>query len=110
VGLGVVVAIAVPHWPYDRTCGVGLLVYLLAVATVFVTGIWGATASWRVRVAAAHVVALCTILWSLAVAADEIVSRTAYVSVPVSWQCGPLRGVPRPALPARLEAIPRPPA
>jgi hypothetical protein len=110
VGLGVVVAIALPQWPYGRTCGVELLVYLLAVATVFVTGFWGATASWRGRVAAAHVVALCTILWSLALAADELVSRTDYVSMPASWQCGQLRGAPRPALPARLEAIPRPPA
>src|SRR6185312_15928719 len=90
VGLGVVVALAVPQWPYGRDCGVELLVYLLAVATVVVTGFWGATASWRGRLASAHVVALCTILWGLTLAALEVLPRTD-VSSPVGWRCAPFR-------------------
>jgi hypothetical protein len=109
VGLGVVVALAVPQWPYGRDCGGELLVYLLAVATVAVTGFWGATASWRGRLASAHVVALCTILWALTLAALEVLPRSDAYS-PVAWTCGPFHGAPHPALPIRLDPASRPPA
>jgi hypothetical protein len=109
VGLGVVAALAVPQWPYERACGVELLAYLLAVATVFVTGCWGATASWRGRVAAAHVLALTTMLWSLALGAFEILPRASYGVASAGWQCVPFHGAPRPVGPAPLESAPRPP-
>jgi hypothetical protein len=109
VALGVVVALAVPQWPYERSCGVELLVYLFAVTTVFVTGVWGATASWRGRIASAHVVALCTILWGLTLAALEVLPRSD-VNSPVAWRCAPFHGAPHPALPIRLDPASRPPA
>jgi hypothetical protein len=109
VGLGVVLAFAVPQWPYERACGVELLVYLLAVATVSVAGIWGAMASWRGRIASAHVVALCTILWGLTLAAVEALPRTD-VGSPVGWRCAPFHSAPHPALPVRFDPASRPPA
>ena len=89
VGLGVVVALALPQWPYARACDVGLLGYLLAVGVVLVTGCWGAMASWRGRLAAAHVIALSTILWGLALAAHEILPRAGYITSSARWWCVP---------------------
>lgn len=89
VGLGVVVAVALTQWPYARACGVGLVVYLLAVATVLVTGLWGAMASWRGRLASAHVIALGTILWGIALAAHEALPRAGYISSSARWGCVP---------------------
>jgi hypothetical protein len=87
VGLGVVVAVALTQWPHARACGVGLLAYLLAVAVVLVTGFWGATASWRGRLAFAHVIALSTILWALALAAYEVLPRAGHITSLASWRC-----------------------
>ena len=103
VGLGVVVAAALTQWPYARACGVGLLVYLLAVATVLVTGFWGAMASWRGRLASAHVIALSTILWGLALAAHEILPRVGYITSSAHWQCAV-----HPSPPAGSDSSPRP--
>ena len=92
VGLGVVVAVALTQWPYAQTCGAGLLVYLLAVSTVLVTGVWGGMASWRGRLASAHVIALSTILWGLALVAHEILPRAGYSTPSASWWCAPDHG------------------
>jgi hypothetical protein len=107
VGLGVVAAVAVARWPYERACGVELLVYLLAVTTVLITGFWAAAASWRGRLAAAHVVALVTILWSLALAAQEILPRPGVSSA--GWGCAAFPGAPHPVGPAPLNPAPRQP-
>jgi hypothetical protein len=109
VGLGVVAAVAVTQWPYARTCGVGLLGYLLAVTTVLVTGFWGAGVSWRGRLASAHVIALCTILWGLALAAHEILPRAGYITSSASWWCAPSRGAIHPPAPAGSDSALRPP-
>ena len=101
-------AVAVPQWPYERACGLELLVYLLAVAIILVTGLWAATASWRGRLAPAHVVALGTMLWALALAAHEILPRAGYVVSSASWQCAPFHSRPHPA-PGPLPSVPRPP-
>lgn len=109
VGLGAVVAVALTQWPYARACGVELLAYLLAVAIVLVTGFWGAMASWRGRLASAHVIALSTLLWGLALAAHEILPRAGYISSPASWQCVPSRGAIHPSAPAGSSSASRPP-
>jgi hypothetical protein len=43
--------------------------------------------SWRARLAPAHVIALSTILWGLALAAHEILPRTGYIASPARWWC-----------------------
>lgn len=108
VGLGVVVGVALTQWPYARACDGGLLVYLLAVATVLVSGFWGAMVSWRGRLASAHVLALCTILWGLALAAHEILPRAGYIPSSARWQCAPSRAAIHPSAPAGSDPAPRP--
>lgn len=88
VGLGVVLGAALTQWPYDRACGAGLLFYLLAVLTLLATALWGAVASWRVHLAAAHVVALSTMLWAVALGAQEALPRAAQMRTPSAvWRC-----------------------
>lgn len=88
VGVAVVAGVALTQWPYPRTCGAGLLAFLLAVAVVCVAGIWGASASWSARVAPAHVVALGTTLWGLVLAAPEVLPRVGHANVvPTAWRC-----------------------
>jgi hypothetical protein len=92
---------ALTQWPYGRACGGPLVFYLVAVATLVVTGMWGALSSWRGRLGLAHVVALGTILWGLAVASQEVLPRVGYARTPAVWSCGeghaPAPGSPPPA-------------
>lgn len=103
VGLGVVVGVALTQWPYARACGLGLVLYLLAVATVLVAGVWGATVSWRGRLASAHVIALATILWGLALAAHEILPRAGSIASSARWWCASSDGVMHPLSPRRSD-------
>jgi hypothetical protein len=113
VALGVLLGAALTQWPYDRGCGAGLLFYLLAVATLFTTAVWGAVASWKIHRAPAHVVALGTMLWALALAAQEVLPRAGYPGTPSAlWQCAaaPARGLayrPRPRRSARTAGATR---
>src|SRR2546430_12563178 len=63
VGLGALLGTALTQWPYGRACGWPLGFYLIAVATLVVTGMWGALASWRCRLGVAHIFALGPVLW-----------------------------------------------
>ena len=78
---------ALTQWPYPRTCGWGLLGYVIAVAIVIVTGVRGALLSWRGRLGPAHVIALVTILWGLVLAAHEVLPRVGYARTPATWRC-----------------------
>jgi hypothetical protein len=105
VGLAVVVAVSLTQWPYARACGVGLLGYLLAVATVLVTGFWAAMASWRGRLASAHIIALSSLLWGLALAAHETLPRAGYIPSSASWRCLPSHGAIHPSGGAHAVAV-----
>lgn len=87
VALGTLLGIALTQWPYARTCGWWLLFYLGAVAILVVAGLWGALLSWERRLGLAHVVALATIFWGLALTAHEILPRVGYAKVPAAWHC-----------------------
>ena len=101
VGLGTLLGTALTQWPYGRACGWPLALYLVAVATLVVTGTWGAVSSWRGRLGLAHLVALGTILWSLALTSQEVLPRVGYARTPAVWSCGEGRAVapasPQPA-------------
>jgi hypothetical protein len=71
VGLGAVHSALMTFWPYPKTYLLGLVLYLLSLALVLVTGIWGARLSWDARLGAAHTVALGTAGWAVALAAIE---------------------------------------
>jgi hypothetical protein len=71
VGLGAVHSALMTFWPYPKTYLLGLVLYILSLALVLVTGIWGARLSWDARLCAAHTVALGTAGWAVALAAVE---------------------------------------
>jgi hypothetical protein len=90
VGLGLSLGVMMAWWPYSRACGLPLLGYLGTTGIVVVTGLWAATASWRYRVALAHVVALTVLLYGLTLGVAELLPRTGYAVDHASWQCSEL--------------------
>ena len=87
VALGVLLGAAMPYWPYEKACGMWLGLYMATVAIVVVAGIWGARASWRGRLGFAHVIAIATIMWGLALTAQEVLPRVGYAKVREAWRC-----------------------
>ena len=87
VALGVLLGAAMPYWPYEKACGLWLGLYMATVAIVVVAGIWGARVSWRSRLGFAHVIAIATIMWGLALTAQEVLPRVGYAKVREAWRC-----------------------
>jgi len=97
VGLGVVLGSAVTQWPYQRACDWWLLLYLTVVTLTIMTGVWGAACAWKGHLALAHVVALATITWALALGAHEVLPRIGYAKHRAVWRCPPLATSAAPA-------------
>ena len=76
VGLGALHCASMSFWPYPKTYLWGLVAYLLCLAMVLVTGIWGARLTWEARLGAAHTVALATVLWAVTLGTAETLSLT----------------------------------
>ena len=87
VALGVMLGVALPFWPYPHSCGLWLLLYGSAVWMEVVAGIWGARLTWQTRLGLAHIVALVTILWGLALTAEQVLPRVGYASAHENWVC-----------------------
>jgi len=87
VGLGVLLGAALTQWPYARACGSWLALYMVAVGIVIVAGIWAARLSWKSRFGFAHVLAVCTIIWGLALTAQEVLPRVGYAKERLAWRC-----------------------
>ena len=87
VALGVLLGAALPYWPYEKACGWWLGLYLAAVEIVVVAGIWASRVSWKSRLGFAHVIAVCTIMWGLALTAQEVLPRVGYAKVRLAWRC-----------------------
>jgi len=85
--LGVLLGVALPYWPYERACGWWLLLYMTAVGTVIVAGLWGARVSWRSRIGFAHIIAVSTLVWGLALLTHEVLPRVGYAKVRAAWRC-----------------------
>jgi hypothetical protein len=80
VGLAVLLAAAMPYWPYPKASSWSLLFYFFAVAVLVVSGIWGARLTWSKRLGVAHTVALAIVLWGITLAAEETIPRITHVS------------------------------
>jgi heme A synthase len=82
---------AILFWPYKRECGVDLIAYLVAIAAVAIGGLWTVFWSWRHRMALAHAISMILIIWSLALAAAQVLPRVGYAKVdpthPPTWWC-----------------------
>ena len=85
VALGVLLGIALPQWPYARACGSWLVLYLTAVGTVLVAGMWGARVSWRSRIGFAHVIAIDDHVGTRPHRTD--LPRVGYAKVRLAWRC-----------------------
>ena len=89
VTLGVLLAAAVPAWPYENDCGQWLFLYLGSVSLVVIAGLWGARVSWKGRIGWAHVLAVMTIIWGLALTAHQVLPREPifYAKTRLAWRC-----------------------
>jgi hypothetical protein len=78
---------ALTQWPYRTDCGWPLYGYLGAVFTVLLTAGWAAIAAWRMRSAAAHVLALMAGFFGIVLAAEQILPRVGYAAESRVWRC-----------------------
>jgi hypothetical protein len=61
--------------------------YLGAIATVIVAGLWSAVSSWNRRLGFAHFLSLLVLLWGITLAAREILPRSGYARELRTWSC-----------------------
>ncbi|MBI2796851.1 MAG: hypothetical protein HYX65_09120 [Gemmatimonadetes bacterium] len=91
LALSVAVGVGIVFWPYPARCGLGLGVYLLAVAGVLTGGVWSAIWTWKHRTPRAHALSLLVVAWSLVLGAIELLPRTGYAlptaAHPAAWIC-----------------------
>ena len=85
--LGVLVGVGMTQWPDNHECGFHLLFYGVGVGAVLAAGLWSSWASWKRRLAVAHVVSLLLITWGLVLAAREVLPRVGYAQAQRVWLC-----------------------
>jgi hypothetical protein len=85
--LGILGAGALAIWPYPKSCGSMLYLYLGGVAAIVLLGSYTMRHAWTHRRGVAHVVGLLILLAGLALATAEILPRTGYAAVAHSWTC-----------------------
>jgi hypothetical protein len=85
--LGIVLVGGILQWPYAHRCGLGLVLYLGASATVIVAGLWTMVVSWRRRQGWAHMAGLLTLLAGLGLVAWAVLPRLGYAKVALPWLC-----------------------
>jgi hypothetical protein len=88
--LAVALAVALPLWPYQRTCGLQTVFFLGAAGITAVVGGLAAVSSWASRRGFAHLVSLLVIAWAASVAASEVLPRVGYAREVRTWTCGAL--------------------
>jgi hypothetical protein len=65
-------------WPYARRCGIGLFGFLGAELVLLAGSAWVMSYTWRARQPRLHTLALGLFLWSLGLAAIELLPRVGY--------------------------------
>lgn len=100
VGSGIVLGVALTQWPYSAACGFPLFGYLATILVVLVMAGWGFIASWRHRLAVAHLTALVVGFWGILLAAEQILPRIGYASNEASWMCREVEPPPAPPVSA----------
>jgi hypothetical protein len=85
--LALVLAVALPLWPNDKSCGLRLVFYLGAAAIALLMGLLGALSSWSYRRGLAHLLSLLAIVWAGIMAAREILPRAGYARQELHWTC-----------------------
>ncbi|HEU5042081.1 MAG TPA: hypothetical protein VFT84_14730 [Gemmatimonadales bacterium] len=87
VMLAVGLAVALPLWPYQRTCGLQAAFFLGAIGVTLLVGGLAALSSWANQRGLAHVVSLAVIAWAATMAAREILPRVGYAREARTWTC-----------------------
>jgi hypothetical protein len=87
VGLGLLLGIGMPLWPYDHACGIKLFIYLGGVLTVVVAGVWSSLSSWKRRMGTAHLISQLLVVWGLVLTAEVLLPRMGYAKAPATWFC-----------------------
>ena len=85
--LALVLAVALPLWPNDKSCGLPLVFYIGAAALALLMGVLGALSSWSYRRGLAHLLSLLVIVWAGVMAAREILPRAGYAREEKHWTC-----------------------
>lgn len=85
--LAILLAIALPRWPNDKSCGIRLVFYLGAAGIALLMGALGALSSWSYRRGLAHLLSLLAIVWAGIMATREILPRTGYARHTLTWTC-----------------------
>lgn len=104
VVLALLLAAALPLWPYGNQCGLQLFFYLGAAALALLAGAAGAVSSWATHRGLAHVLSLLVVIWAGVMGAREVLPRVGYAGETRVWLCP---ATPEPAPPAG-EAQPAP--
>jgi hypothetical protein len=97
VVLALLLAVALPLWPYGKECGLQFFFYLGAATLALLAGAAGAVSSWAARRGLAHVLSLLVVVWAGAMGAREVLPRTGYAAQSKTWLCP---ATPEPAPPA----------
>ncbi len=95
--LALILAVALPLWPNDKSCGLRLVFYLGAAGIAMLMGVLGALSSWSYRRALAHLLSLLVIAWAGIMAAREILPRAGYARQELHWSCPETTPVDTPA-------------
>jgi hypothetical protein len=85
--LGLLLAVGMTQWPYPNACGLNLAVYLGAIMTVIVSGLWSSISSWQRRLGLAHTLSLLVFLWGVTLASREVLPRVGYARHARTWTC-----------------------
>ncbi len=85
--LALILAIALPLWPNDKSCGLRLVFYLGAAGIALLMGVLGALSSWSYRRGLAHLLSLLVIVWVAVMAVREILPRAGYARQELTWSC-----------------------
>lgn len=85
--LGALGGAALFYWPYGKSCGPSLYLYLLGVLAVASAGIWAMRGAWTHRRGWAHIVGLLVFLLGCGLAAAEFLPRMGYTTVAHTWTC-----------------------
>lgn len=97
--LALILAVALPLWPNDKSCGARLVFYLGAAGIALLMGVLGALSSWSYRQGLAHLLSLLALVWAGIMGAREILPRAGYARQALHWACPeqPPAAAPAPA-------------
>jgi hypothetical protein len=73
--------VALAFWPYENSCGSGLVGYLAVEIVIIVGGLWVAISTWRARLPRMHILSLLIVLAGLVAVATEVLPRVGYAAV-----------------------------